>query len=194
MTEAELNKVKNFVNERRRKIKDPQHGFLHVQRVASFAKKIVETLKFENKIDLNLLLAACFLHDINHTYFSPGLLNYFLEKRRLKKVLPGVLAQLNIDADEKKIIENAIYSSPFSFPFKMLNPNGNLYTKILQDADTLDFFSKEREESFKKAKKKVIFYALLGLFSKYALIYGRKNISNYLNFSEVANESYVQKN
>ena len=137
-------------------------------------------MKFENKIDLNLLLAACFLHDINHTYFSPGLLNYFLEKRRLKKVLPGVLAQLNIDADEKKIIENAIYSSPFSFPFKMLNPNGNLYTKILQDADTLDFFSKEREESFKKAKKKVIFYALLGLFSKYALIYGRKNIYNYL--------------
>jgi hypothetical protein len=75
----------------------------------------------------------------------------------------------------------------------MLNPNGNLYTKILQDADTLDFFSKEREESFNKAKKKIIFYALLGLFSKYALIYGRKNIANYLNFRKVANESYVSK-
>ena len=194
MTEAELNKVKNFVNERRRYIKDPQHGFFHLLRVAHYAQKIVETLDVEGKIDLNLLLAACFLHDINHTYFSPGLFNYFLERRRLKKVLPEVLAQLNINADEKKIIENAIYLSPFSFPFKMLNPNGNLYTKILQDADTLDFFSKEREESFKKAKKKVIFYALLGLFSKYALIYGRKNIYNYLNFSEVANESYVQKN
>jgi hypothetical protein len=193
VTEAELSKVKNFVNERRRKIKDPQHGFLHIQRVASFAQKIVKTLKVEDKVDLNLLQAACFLHDINHTYFSPGFLNYFLEKRRLKKVLPKVLAELNIAADEKIIIENAIYSCPFSFPFKMLNPNGNLYTKILQDADTLDFFSKEREESFNKAKKKIIFYALLGLFSKYALIYGRKNIANYLNFRKVANESYVSK-
>jgi hypothetical protein len=75
----------------------------------------------------------------------------------------------------------------------MLNPNGDLYTKILQDADTLDFFSRQREKSFNKAKKKVIFYALLGLFSKYPLVFGRKNIANYLNLKEVANEPYVPK-
>lgn len=194
MTEAELVKVKNYVNERRREIKDPQHGFSHLLRVAHFAQKIVKALHVEDKIDLNLLLAACFLHDINHTFYSPGFFNYFLEKRRLQKVLPKVLEELNIDRQEKKIIENAIYLSPFSFPFKMLNPNGNLYTKILQDADTLDFFSKEREESFKKSKKKVIFYILVGLFSKNTLEFGRKNIANYLNFSQIANDFYVQKN
>ena len=193
MTEAKLNKVKNLVNDRVREIKDIQHGWIHLQRVADFAQKIIKTLKVENKIDVNVLLAACFLHDINHTFYSPGLLNYFLERKRLKKVLPKVLAGLDIDEREKVILENAIYLSPFSFPFKMLNKNADLYTKILQDADTLDFFSYEREVSFNKAKKNIVFYAFLGLFSDRALAYGRKNIVNYLNFPQVAKELYVQK-
>ena len=193
MTEAQLFKVKNLVNDMVREIADPQHGFKHLERVANFAQKIVKTLKVENKIDVNLLLAACFLHDINHTFYSPGLLNYFLERARLKKVLPKVLAELDINADDKTILENAIYLSPFSFPFKKLNRSGDLYTKILQDADTLDFFSYERENSFKRAKKKITFYAFLGMFSKRALSYGRKNIANYLNFAQLANEYYIQK-
>jgi len=192
VTEAKLNLIKNFVNDRIREIKDPQHGWMHLRRVASYAQKIVKTLK-EDKIDLNVLLAACYLHDINYIFYSPGLFNYFLEKKRLKKVLPKVIAQLDINKDEKAIIENAIYSDPFSFPFKMLNRNGDLYTKILQDADTLDFFSKERENDFTKSKKKILFYALLRLFSGPILNYGRKNIGNYLNFPQIAKESYVQK-
>jgi len=66
VTEAKLNKVKNLVNEKVKGISDPQHGFIHLQRVANFAQKIVKTLKVENKIDVNLLSAACYLHDINH--------------------------------------------------------------------------------------------------------------------------------
>lgn len=193
MTEAELNKVKNLVNDRVKNIEDPQHGFIHLQRVADFAQKIVKTLKVEEKIDINVLLATCYLHDINHTFYSPGLFNYFLERKRLKKVLPKVLNELDIDAGEKAVIENAIYLSPFSFPFRKLNREADLYTKILQDADTLDFFSYERENSFNRAKKNIFFYAFLGLFSKSALNYGRKNIAKYLNFPEIAKEDYVQK-
>lgn len=193
MTKAELNRVKNLVNERRKYISDPQHGWVHLQRVAAYAKKIVKTLKIEGKIDLNVLLAACYLHDINYTFYSPGLLNYFLEKARLKKVLPKVLRELDIDKKEKEIIKNAIYNSPFSFPFKKLNPHGDLYTKILQDADTLDFFSKPREKSFKEAKKNILFYKVLDLFSGPALSFGRKNIGKFLNFPQIAKEAYVQK-
>ncbi len=193
MTEAKLFKVKNLVNDRVTKIKDPQHGWIHLQRVANFAQKIVKTLRVENKINVNLLLAACFLHDINHTFYTPGLLNYFLERKRLKKILPKVLAGLDIDDREKEILENAIYLSPYSFPFKMLNPKGNLYTKILQDADTLDFFSKSREVSFDRVKKNIVFYAFLGLFSSQALAYGRKNIGKFLNFPQITRQLYVQK-
>jgi hypothetical protein len=193
MTGQQLNKVKNLVNERVKGVKGLQHGFLHLVRVAYFAKKIVETLNVESKIDLNLLFAACYLHDVDYTFYPPGLLSYFLEKRRLKKVLPKVLAQLDIEISEKAIIENAIYKGPFSFPFKKLNRNGDLYTKILQDADTLDFFSEQRVKDFEKSKKKVLFYALAGLISDFGVNYGRKNIANYLNFPQIAKESYVPK-
>ncbi len=193
VTQSKLKEVKKLVKNRISNNADPQHGWKHVQRVAYYAQKIVKSLKLENKLDLNLVLAPCYLHDINRAYYSPTLINYFLETRNSKSVLPSVLAELDIDGEEKTVIENAIYSSSFSFPFKRLNKDKDLYTQILQDADTLDFFSKEREDSFKKARKDFSFYAFLGLFSNLALKYGRKNIENYLNFPQLAQESYVQK-
>ena len=193
MTESELDEVKRLVKDRVSNIKDPQHGWRHLQRVADYAERVVKSLDLEEKIDKHLLEAACYLHDISQVNYSPGLTNYFLESRRLKLVLPGILSELEVDEDEKKTIENAIYSSPYSFPFRRLNKGGNLYTQILQDADTLDFFSKEREHSFKKARKDFRYYAFLGFFSNWALKYGRNHIENYLNFPEVAKELYVQK-
>lgn len=193
MTRNQLKEVKKGVKKKISNIKDPQHGWKHLQRVADYSQKIVKSLKLEEKIDKHLLMATCYLHDISQASYSPGLLNYLLESRRLKLVLPGVLSKLEVDEDEKKIIENAVYSSPFSFPFKRLNRKGDLYTQILQDADTLDFFSKEREDSFKKARKAFSFYAILGLFSDFALKYGRNNIGKFLNFSQLAKETYVQK-
>lgn len=193
MTEDQLKEVINFVKRNADKIKDPQHGWEHSRRSAGFAEKIVKTLEIENKIDVNLLLAACYLHDINRAYFPPTLINYFFETRNSKSILPRVLAELNIKDPEKAVIENAIYQSSFSFPFKRLNRDKDLYTQILQDADTLDFFSTEREASFKSARKNYSFYAFLGLFSDLALKHGRKNIGNYLNFPQIAKEDYVQK-
>ena len=148
MTGKKLRQVKSWVKKEAAKVKDPQHGWRHVKRVADNAKKIVESLGLESKVDINLLQAACFFHDINRVYYSPTLFNYFFETRHSKLVLPQVFRELGIKGNEREIIENAIYSSSFSFPFKKLNKNGNLYTQVLQDADTLDFFSKEREKSF----------------------------------------------
>jgi len=193
VTESKLKEVKNFVKGKAIRIQDPQHGWDHVRRVADYAERIVEFLGVEDKIDIQLLLAACYLHDISHATYSPSLMNYFLESRRLKVILPGVLSKLEVDENEIRTIEKAIYLSPYSFPFKNLNKDGSLYTQILQDADTLDFFSMERESSFKKARKKYIFYAFLGLFSDWALKYGRSNLKNYLNFPQLAEDKYVQK-
>ena len=193
MKEKKLKEIKQWVRKEVKNIRDPQHGWDHLQRVADTSRKIVKSLELENEIDVNLLQAACYLHDINQLGNSPGILNYFLESKKLKLVLPKVLSELEVENSEKKIIERAIYSGPFSFPFKRLNKNGDLYTQILQDADTLDFFSKEREQSFKKAKKRFGFYAFLGLFSNWTLNYGRKNLKDYLNLSQLIGEPYVQK-
>jgi len=85
MTEIKLNKIKNLVNDRVRNINDLQHAWMHLDRVANNAQKIVKTLKVEGKIDLNILLAACYLHDINHTFYSAGLFNYFFRKEKTEK-------------------------------------------------------------------------------------------------------------
>lgn len=193
MTGEELTKVKRFVFQKTCNIKDLQHNCEHAKRVASNAERVVKLLKSEKKVDLNLLLAISFLHDINHAFFKPGFINYFLESKRLRAVLPKILEELNIKECEGKIIENAIYKSPLSFPFKKLNKNQDLYTQILQDADTLDLFSKEREISFNIAKGNLLFYKILSTFSKFTFKYGRENLKKYLNFPQLAKEFYVQK-
>lgn len=193
MKEKKLKEIKQWVRKEVENIQSPQHGWSHLQRVADTARKMVKSLELENEIDVNLLQAACYLHDINQTRYSPGFSNYFLESKRSKLILPKILSELEVENSERKIIERAIYSGSFSFPFKRLNKNGDLYTQILQDADTLDFFSKERKASFEKAKKKFGFYAFLGLFSNWALNYGRKNLKDYLNLPQLIGEPYVQK-
>ena len=97
MTESKLTEVINVVKGKTNRIQDPQHGWKHVSRVADYAQKIVEFLGVEGKIDIHLLLAACYLHDISHATYSPSLMNYFLESRRLKVILPGVLSKLEVE-------------------------------------------------------------------------------------------------
>ncbi|OGM08761.1 hypothetical protein A2159_03375 [Candidatus Woesebacteria bacterium RBG_13_34_9] len=193
MTGFKLNKIKIFVKKETGKIKDLQHGGEHPQRVSANAKKIVHLLGLEEKVDLNLLTATCYLHDINYAIYQPGLVNYFLEGKRTKLILPQIINNLGIKGSEKEIIENAIYNSSFSFPFRKLNKEKDLYSKILQDADTIDFFSKERIKSFEKVKKNYFFYTILGFFSNLAIAYGRNNLKKYLNFPQLAKEFYVQK-
>jgi len=191
LKKSEVQKIKNFARELMKKSRDPQHDFTHLERVAKNTLRIIKMLKIEAEVDKDLLVVASYLHDVNHGHFSPSLINYFSEKRFLKKVLPGVLEKFDLSRSEKKIISEAIYNSPYSFPFKKLNRDGDLYSKILQDADTIDFFSKEREKSFHQAKKEFVFYKILGLFFWAGLEYGRKHLKNYLNFPELAEDFYV---
>jgi hypothetical protein len=191
VTKDELNKVKEFVERKTCNIKDLQHNCEHAKRVARNAKEIVQILKLENEVDVNLLLATCLLHDINYATFKPTFFNYFFEGKRTKKILPKILSNLKIKDNEKSIIKNAIYNSSFSFPFKKLNKHKDIYSKILQDADTIDFFSDERQISFNKVQKNYLFYKILSPYSNFTLNYGRKNLVKYLNFPQLAKKYYV---
>ncbi len=171
------------------KAKDPQHQFPHLERVVRNALKIVGVLKID--LDKNLLMAACYLHDINHSEHSPSLLNYFSETKVLRRILPEILQKFDLSSEENKVIERAIYNHSYSFPFKRLNKDGDVYSRVLQDADTIDFFSKEREKDFSGSKKKFFFYKLISPFSNWAFSYGRKNLKNYLNFSELVGRMNV---
>jgi hypothetical protein len=185
----ELLRIKKFVKTEIGRGRDPQHDFGHLDRVAKNALKIVNILKI--KLDESVLVTACYLHDLNHRAGHPSLLNYFSETKTLKRILPGILGKFKLSRKEKKIISEAIYNSPYSFPFRKLNKKKDLYSQVLQDADTIDFFSPEREKSFLRARKKFIFYKFLSPFSFWALGYGRKNLEKYLNFTQLAERFYV---
>lgn len=194
MNKKKLREIITFVKREMKKSKDPTHEWEHVKRVAENCQTIIKLLHIKNDVDSNLLQAICFLHDINRAYYPPGIFNYFFETHNSKKVLPKILSELGVKKLEKHIIENAIYSSSFSFPFRKLNKNRDLYTQILQDADTIDFFNGDRVKKYKKHKNEYLFFRFLSPFSETAINYGRKNLKIFLNFPQIASKFYVQKN
>ena len=59
-----LLQIKQFCLVKYSLTKDKQHNLEHVKRVSQNAIKIVQYLGIEKVIDLNLLEAACYLHDV----------------------------------------------------------------------------------------------------------------------------------
>jgi len=130
--------------------KDPLHDISHVERVVKNAIKIVDALCLRNTLDLNLLIACCYLHDVvivqqNNNNFFQRAKNHVFEPYLNKKFLPKILNQFDLSKDERSVILRAIVNHPHSIPYRKLNKKGDWYTKILQDADTWDYVSRERE-------------------------------------------------
>jgi len=135
---------------------------------------------------LNLLQAACLLHDIHYIKYKPSLKNWIKEGKLLRQILPPIIKQFNLNESDRYILSEAVYNHTLSFPFKRLNQKHSLYAQIVQDADTLDFISEIRILDLKKNKNKFRLYRFLSLFSGLAK-YGRKRIKNYLNLPEIIN-------
>ncbi len=178
-----LNNIKRFAIEEYAKTKDGQHNFEHAERVAQNALWIAEALKAEDALDKNLLKAACYLHDLviaqrfGGSFFS-RCYNHFWEKYLNKKYFESILKNFNLTSAENKILSTAIVNHPYSIPYGILNKQGDIYSKILQDADSLDYLSEERKLVLAKGK-------LLTYFINKYLSWVRKNIKKYLNFPEL---------
>lgn len=170
---------------------DPQHDFEHIERVRKNALKITKILRLENKVDKNLLQAACLLHDLIYSVYPPSFKIYLLEGYLTKKIVPSILDKIGVKEKDKTTIINSIGRHPHSFPLKMLNKNSDFYTKILQDADTLDLFNEERLKSFRRSSQKSIFHKILSILAVPVFKYGRINIKKFLNLPEIARNFYV---
>jgi HD superfamily phosphohydrolase YqeK len=192
MTEEQFQKIKKYTQAVMKQSNDPQHSFDHVERVRIYALKIVELLKIKD-VDLKLIQVACYLHDVPICMFhkSPPI-KHWLENYAVIKYLPQVLRELDISGEEYAILLNAIRRHTFTIPYRRLNRNGDIYTKIVQDADSLDYFSHEREESFVKNKNKFFSYFIASLFSKKFLSYGRSHLQQYLNYPELSKHDWYQ--
>ncbi len=192
MTYKELQKIKSYAEEIFNKSTDIQHGYSHGERVADNALKIASILEINN-IDLNLLQAACYLHDLPQSMFKHGpALRHFFENYAILKYMPDILKELKITGNEYNILMNAIRHHTFSIPYRRLNRNGDVYLKIMQDADSIDFLNDNRESNFNDIKNEFIFYHFLSLYSKKYLSYARNNSEKYFNFPELSSYKWFK--
>ena len=182
MTTGQLKEIEDYSKKIISSKNIPQHTWGHIIRVRKNALKIVKILNLKN-MDLNILEAACILHDVpviiaKHSWLA----GHFLERQSIKLYLPVLLTKLGVSEIEKKILFNAIYNHPFSIPYRHLNKNKDIFTQVLQDADSLDYFSKEREMEFRSSNNMTYLYRLVIRFSKRYFLFGRKHIHLFLNF------------
>ena len=183
MTTKQFQKIDNYVKKATKNV-DSQHSYGHLTRTKNNAVQIASLLKLNSKIDLNLLKAACLLHDIHHIKYKPSFLNWIRESRLLRQMLPSILEQFNLTESDRYLLSEAVSNHTLSFPFSRLHRKSSLYAQIVQDADTLDFVSEIRVFDLRNNKNKFKIYRFLSLFSGLAR-YGRKRIKGFLNLPDV---------
>ncbi len=179
-----LNKIKHYAKNEYNQAKDKYHDFDHIERVVKNALGITDRLKFSEGFDKNLLLAACYLHDIvitkrNNSNFLKKFYNHIFEKLLNKKYIRKILKNFSLPLNEEQILALTIINHPHSIPYHSLNRHNDLYSKILQDADSLDYISLERTRNFIYGKRKILIY-----FFNIYLTWIRKNIRHFLNIQE----------
>ncbi|MBD3363540.1 HD domain-containing protein [Candidatus Dojkabacteria bacterium] len=193
MNKQSLKAIIKFAQEQMTSILDSQHNYYHLQRVWKNSRQIIDILNIKNDIDMSLLQVCCFLHDIHYTCYKPSFSTYINERALLKEMLPNILNKFHISKEEQKTIKTAIYNHPFSFPFRKLNKNNDIYSQVLQDADTIDYFSEERFSSLQANNSKTLIYKFAKKFGRPFWKYGRKHLSLFLNFPELAERFYKKK-
>jgi len=177
-----LIQIRKFAQSEYEQSGDSQHDFRHADRVASYCESIVRVLKLVNKVDGRLLTAASYLHDIvsARKIMKNDLLNHIFEKSLNKKLITKILDNFDLTMTEKRVLKNSIVNHPHSIPYRILNKHNDLYSKILQDADSLDYVSPIREKSFLDKSGR-----LIQKLTTVYMTYIRKNLKSYLNFPEI---------
>ena len=190
MTKPTLTKINNYITSHFNHCKDTQHDLHHVLRVTQNALKIAKIVDVNHQIDLNLLKATCLLHDLTYLKYQTGIFTYLFEGLLVRKPLKRAFRQLSIAKEDRLIIFNAVIKHPYSFPFKRLRPQEDLYTQVLQDADTLDIFIEFRKQTLIQLKKNTFLYKPLKRPAEKLFIYGKNNLANFLNYPQILTYFY----
>ncbi|KKP69395.1 hypothetical protein A2X44_04560 [candidate division CPR3 bacterium GWF2_35_18] len=183
MKTAKLSAIKKFLQ---KSMPHNGHNFSHVDRVRKNALKFAECLKISDKLDLNLLQAICYLHDVTYIEYKGTIYPHIFESVLVKKELLKILPKFKINDQEAQVIIKACIKHPHSFPYKRLNYEMDFYTRLLQDADTVDYFHEERLQMVKENINKVPFLGkYIFFFIHRAFLSGKKKLPQYLNFPEL---------
>lgn len=186
MTKSTINRIKKIALAQIKITSDPPHGLAHIKAVVKNSLKIVKLLNLtDTEIDLNLLKAVCYLHDLTYVDHQPSLKVYILEGEIAQSKARKILESLKtIQSQDKKLILDTMLHHVHSYPFKNVNSQNSIYTKILQDADTIEFFNPKRVKLFQRQAKYNYIYKILQIIAPFFIKKGRKNIIKYLNFPQ----------
>ncbi|HJX45677.1 MAG TPA: HD domain-containing protein [Patescibacteria group bacterium] len=183
--------IKTYSLSRMAKLKDSNHNDEHVIRVKNNALKIIRLLGIEKEVDENLLKAICLLHDFTYTIRKPSLYTYIFEGHIERRIIRLVLEKFDLSQRVREIIVGAVFRHTHSFPFRRLNKKHGIYSKILQDADTLDFFNCLRIKMFMSKHDKGIFRNIREYLSGKLIEYGINNLGKFLNYPKLARSFFL---
>lgn len=173
------------------KLDNSNHNDEHVVRVKNNALKILKLLGIENEVDQNLLKAICLLHDFTYTVKKPGMYTYIFEGRIEKKLIKPILEKFEISSETKKIILSAVSQHAHSFPFRKLNKRHSVYSRVLQDADTLDFFDCLRIKTYMKKNNGSFVGNIKNKIGGRLIVYGLQNLGSFLNYPVLAKSFFT---
>ena len=182
LSEKTYQEIKTYALSRMARLKDANHNNKHVVRVKNNALKIIKLLSIEKEVDENLLKAICLLHDFSYTIRKPSLYTYIFEGHIERRIIRLILEKFDLSKKVKEIIVDAVFRHTHSFPFRRLNKGHSVYAKILQDADTLDFFNCLRIKIYISEHDKGIFKSLRKYLSSKLIQYGINNLGSFLNY------------
>ncbi len=184
-------KIKMYALSQMAKLKNASHNDAHVVRVKNNALKIVRILNVENEIDENLLKIISLLHDFTYTVRKPSVYTYVFEGHIERRIIREVLEKFDLSEETKMVIIGAVFHHTHSFPFGRLNKKRDAYTRILQDADTLDFFDCLRIKMYMRQNSKGIFGNIRNRLSSKLIEYGIDNLEKFLNYPVLAKSFFT---
>ncbi len=180
ITDQQLEAIKNKAKTEMSNTNNLLHQMDHIHDVVDNARELTQILNLQDKIDNNLLLACCYLHDLTYASNPFFLKAYIFEGKLVQKPARKILKQVNANIPDTQSILHALKNHPHSFPFKKLNKDQDLYSSLLQDADTIDVFDEDR------LKKLFHSLGIKNRIIKSFVKFGFENLEDYLNFPSVA--------
>jgi HD superfamily phosphodiesterase len=186
MQKDNLAQIKELIQPYILSVKDAQHGVEHIQNVRKNASDIADLVDpGRERIDREVLDICALSHDIAYSKHKLSFLFWIFEGYLAAKILKKILVEPDLSDETRNIILDSVKRHTHSFPIRLLNKRASIYSQILQDADTLDLFNKDRVEAFLqthslKLPKRLLTF-LAGFFDK--------RIGFFLNLDE--SRSYI---
>ncbi len=163
MTDQQFEKLFQQAKELMLKTKDEVHDWTHIERVLASAQMILAKLPVaeQEKIDEKILNLAIAWHDTDFVFRKPSVVNYFLEGRRVAKLVEKYFQAAGVKDKEIDLVKDIVKHHTNS-SLGILNKKRSLSYQIVQDADTMDsFVYPHRLEKAKKQAHNFWYYRVL---------------------------------